>query len=546
MNKNIIKIILAIIYPILLIKTDSYIEPYILISILAIYSLIKNKKYKVSKLDYFTSIFLSLCISLANYNILNIFTFILVFIIGILLFIEIIKLLNTISINTYNDYSKSINNKLFIYTFLIITIVYIFILIFTRFPGTLSPDSINQIKQILTNSYTNHHPYYHTLIIRLCLSLSSDLNVGVLIYSIISILLSSFTFSYVVSTIYKVSNNLKLCIIIACMYLLMPYYIEFSYTMWKDVYFSLNVTLCVVSIYKILKGIDNNIYNYLIYIISSIGVCLFRSNGYFVYVLSFIFLLILFKDKKLIITSLCVILFSFILKYPLLNYLKVESVDIVESLSIPTQQISRVIVDNKQINKDDLDLLNSIVDTTLIPSYYNPNEYDSIKNLIKDTNNQYYLKEHLTDYISLYIRLGIKYPLSYISAFIDQTKGYYNSGYEFFRYGLGVEANDYGINQVVNNELLYKLFNGYSFKLFNLPVIRITMAIGLYFWILILTLNKTIKDKRKEVTYLCIPLLMIVLSLCIATPVYSEFRYVYSLFTTLPFMVVLNYLKSTI
>lgn len=541
--KKIIISILSIYYLFILSKSDSYIEPYILIGILANYGLYKNIDTKVSKLDIITSIFLSLCISLANYNILNIINFILITCISYFLFKEILILVNNISIKKGNDY----NHHIFLYSFLIIFIVDLFILIFARFPGTLSPDSIEEIRQIIKNDYTNHHPYYYTQIIRLCLFIGNSIfnnpNKAIATYSFISITLMSFSISYTINTIYKISNNLKLTIIILLFYLLMPYNIEFSYTMWKDVLFSLSILIYIVSLYNLLK-INNNLSNYLILIISSLGICLLRSNGFFVYILCTILFIILFKDnKKLIISFIAIIIVSYLLKGPLLNIFNVSKVETIESLSIPTQQISRVISDRCDLNDKEVNLLNNVIDISLIPDTYNPGEFDNVKNLIKEVGNQDYLKDHKLDFIKLYIELGFKYPLSYISAFIDQTKGYYNSGYEFFRYGIGVEANDYGIKQVINNELIYKLFNGYSFKLFDLPIFRLFVSIGLHFWISVIVLWHSIKKNNKLSSFINLPNMFIILSLSLATPVYCEFRYAYALFITLPFIIVTSFLE---
>ncbi len=36
-------------------------------------------------------------------------------------------------------------------------------LLFCRFPGGLQYDSINQLTQVVTGHYSNHHPIYHTI-----------------------------------------------------------------------------------------------------------------------------------------------------------------------------------------------------------------------------------------------------------------------------------------------------------------------------------------------------------------------------------------------
>lgn len=560
MNKklNLIKFLFIIYWFIFLCNTDSYFEPYLLTGILGIYALFKNKEYSKSKLDIFFSIFLSLCISLANYKYFNIaslnnildtivyiFNFSLISIISYLIFKEILNLISHIDLNKGNSNKK---HHIFLISFLLIFIVDTFVLFTTRYPGTLSPDSINQISQIIDNSYSNHHPFYHTMIIKLCLSvgqtLFGNINAGVATYSIFSIFISALSFSYVISTISKSTNNIKLTIIVGIWYLIMPFYIEFSYTMWKDVFFGLSLMVYVTSLYRVFKNIGNSLTNYIVLIISSFGICLLRSNGYFVYILSTIIFIIIFKDKKkLIAIFILVILGSYILKYPLLNSLNVSSTDKIESLSIPLQQVSRVIVD-KDIDNTDKNLISKIIDCDLVKEVYEASSADEIKNLIREKGNASYLENNLNDYLKFYISLGLKYPLSYISAWIDQTRGYYNSGYEFFRWGLGVEENTYGISQVVNSNILYKLFNIYSFRLFNLPIIRTLVCIGLYFWLVIISLYKSIINKNKLSYFISIPFIIVVLSLCIASPVFSEFRYVYSLFCAVPILLIFSFLKN--
>lgn len=560
MNKkiNFIKLLFIIYWFIFLCNTDSYFEPYLLVGILGTYALFKNKNNKPSKIDIFFSIFLSLCISLANYKYFNITSlnnalgtiiyivnFILISIISYLLFKEIMILLTNINLNNGN-----INKKynVFLISFLATFIVDIFVLFTVRYPGTLSPDSINQISQIIDNSYSNHHPFYHTMIIKLCLyigqGLFKSINAGVATYSIFSIIISALSFSYAISTLNKATDNLKLTCIVGIWYLIMPFYIEFSYTMWKDVFFGLALLVYIVSIYRIFKEIGKTITNYIVLIVSSLGICLLRSNGYFVFILSTILFIILFKDKKkLICLFILVILGSYILKYPVLNSLNVSSTDKIESLSIPLQQVSRVIIE-QDIDNTQEELINKVININLVKEAYVANSADEIKNLIRQEGNPSYLEKNLGNYLSLYIKLGFKYPLSYICAWVDQTKGYFNSGYEFFRWGIGVEENNYGISQVINSNILYRLFNVYSFRLFNLPILRIFVCIGLYFWLIIISLFKSIKNKNKLTAFICTPFIFVVISLCIASPVFSEFRYVYSLFCVMPILLIFSFLKD--
>ena len=48
------------------------------------------------------------------------------------------------------------------------------------------------------------------------------------------------------------------------------------------------------------------------------------------------------------------------------------------------------------------------------------------------------------DFVHLYVEIGLKHPLKYLEAWVDQTKGYWNAGYEYWVWN-GNWMNDLGI-----------------------------------------------------------------------------------------------------
>ena len=69
-------------------------------------------------------------------------------------------------------------------------------------------------------------------------------------------------------------------------------------------------------------------------------------------------------------------------------------------------------------------LIDDVVDTSLIPEYYNPVISDPIKALVS-YNHADAIIRNPSKYFTLWIQLGISYPGDYLQAFIDQTKGYW-------------------------------------------------------------------------------------------------------------------------
>lgn len=541
-------------------------EPYIFIGIFGVSGIFINNKYrkeiKLNKWDITIIIILTLCILLGNYEyigfyewktiagfIKNSFRTISIFLASFIIFKEIFILLTHIDIVNKDKkidkaWNKKVNRNLFLITFIVIVFVDCFFLFTCSYPGSLSPDSTWQIEQFLTGEYSNHHPFYHTQIIRLFYSLGmllfNDVNAAIATYSVFQIVLMALTFSYVVSTIYKASINLKLAIIVAIWYLVMPFNIQYSYTMWKDVIFGAVMTLYAVSMFRILKNLGNIKNNYIVMILSAIGICLLRSNGYFIFFFSVLIFIFLFKEKKkLILIFLCILASTYILKHPVLDALNVSQPDTIEALSIPAQQVARVIYEGKALTDEQLELLDNVIDVSKISDYYMEYCSDPIKVLVREKDGQDYIKDHKLEFLKLWIKLGIKYPTAYLRAWIEETKGYWNAGYLYWIWLDEVNGNGFGVFRVVNNLKIKDFYDNYCANIAK-PVWCIFISTGLYTWLNIISLWRSKKQGNKEALFVCIPFLMMIISLCIATPVYNEFRYAYSLYCAMPFILLVS------
>lgn len=554
-----IEAILLYYWCIFLVKADSYYSPYFVLAIVAVIhrTVCISKNIKLSKqnkilLNIF-SIVLSLTVVLANYSLFHtivshayrLIAIIEVFLGGFVVFRECIIALSEFNIKNSEVILRN-KNLFFLSLWLIIIFVDLFIFYTAQYPGIFTPDSIGQVRQILTGVYTNHHPFYHTMIIKIFIDIGlnvfNDINVGVALYSIFSIFVLTTCIIYIVKTIYTITKNLNLTLIVYICYLVYPVNIKYSFYMGKDVFFGVAISVFVVTIYKILNNIGNYKVNLLITFLSSLGVCLLRSNGLFVYVFSFIVFFILFFKKYKFINLIMVItiLLSIILKYPVLSSLNVKQPDTIESLSIPAQQIARVIKDEKELTSDQKELLNKVIDIDKIPDYYVSFFSDPIKDLVREKGNQDYLKEHSKEYLNLYIQLGLKYPQKYIEAWVDQTRGYWNSGYAFWRWADGVTNNDLGVYQTLNSKFFDSVLTLYLMEWQGSPIFTFFLSIGFMVWLLIMFVYKSALYKRKDLFFIMVPPLLVIATLLIATPLYAEFRYAYAVSLTLPFIIAMS------
>ncbi len=530
-------------------KTDSFFEVYALIGILNVIFVYK-RKCNYNKYYLIISIVLSICVAFSNYSILDVLSlpvnglvallnifktiiFVTLIISGTYVFYGLVSgldaYLSKIKLFTYNDLNKK--NKVFIKLCLIMFIFYSLVLILCVYPGILTPDSLWQVKMGLTNEYNTVHPILHTWILKLIIGLFNDLSTGVFVCSLIQILFMSLSVSYMFTTLYEIGLKKKYLIISYMIFLILPFNIIYSFTIWKDVVFAGFVLLFITSLFREIYKIGNNI---ILLFIGGIGFCLFRTNGLYAFIL-FTLLFLIFKVKDYKSIGICLIICAVLsLSFNLIINNTYESPSISESLSIPLQQIARVVVEDN-LSEDEIKIISKYLDAETAKESYLSYISDPIKNIMKTDN--FNMKEFISDWFKLFI----KHPISYIKSYIDQTKGYYNSGYDYGWFSEKISNNDLGLATISFMKPLYLLFMGYLWLFCGdialLPLIRST---GLYTWILLILFTLAKKNK-KNVGIVYLPLLCIIATLLIASPVFCEFRYMYCVIICMP-LVIFGYL----
>ena len=232
--------------------------------------------------------------------------------------------------------------RLFWYVFgsiVLIDLVYLFL---DEYPGHVTPDSLDQIIQGYHGTYINNHPYWHTYWIKLVLTVGYGLfgsaNGAVALFSLLQILLVASCFAYALVTLYQAGIP-KWCIGLAYgIYAFLPYNIAMSITMWKDVPFAFSCLVFALSLYRIMKGMNNRAWTgYVLLALGAMGMCLFRTNGMPSLMLSmFVFVPCFFKKNKPVLAVLAAVLVvCIILTGPVLDGLGVVKTDFTEALSVP-------------------------------------------------------------------------------------------------------------------------------------------------------------------------------------------------------------------
>jgi hypothetical protein len=352
-------------------------------------------------------------------------------------------------------------------------------------------------------------------------------------------------------------------------FVLYPYNLVYSFTMWKDVLFAASVLVLTVTIYRMYVYSILSVRDILLFILSSLGTCLIRHNGFYAYVLTMaviiVYEILRYRKsgtkgaeghkgddgshggvKELIVTAVSVALVltvTLTVKGPVMKAYDVEPGNMAHNLPIPLQQVARVVHDGCELTEEEAAAIERLNTIEFLRTEYTPGGADPTMQWLVFGDTEY-LSAHKGEYLALWVKLGLKYPGKYIIAYVDETKGYYTTmapeQTEFY----GILANDVDLEpqpvlgasvRIKLNEIVYKLHN-------ILPVYGILYSMGACFMLLILGVAIiSFGDKRRLLTYL--PVVALTLTILVATPLVADLRYAYPLMLSMPALTVMTLRK---
>lgn len=451
--------------------------------------------------------------------------------------------------------SKKVNlienhNKMKLKTFLIIIAV-IFLgdfLYFIRFyPAIMTPDSYYVIHYannfILSDFHTFGHTWFFGIFFHLGKLLFNNLNAAVAFSIIIQMLCMSTIFATAIKYFYNKGLNKNICILLTIFFTLSPLHAYYSITLWRDIMFGGSFVITLICLYEFVSSKDKIKPSYIIlFIIGVLIMLFFRNNGIYVYLFCIPFIIIIMKNKRIMMSILTISIacFYFIIKGPIFDYFNVEKPTTVEAFSIPLQQIARVIASDKEIDvKDEVYLRGLFKDYDKVATEYKPYISDPIKRQTKDD----ILSNDKEKFIKTYLNLFTKYPNIYFESYFSQTLGYWYPDVIYRSTG-GETSSIFESENVYCDPLTPEWYNQLISSVVSrkIPLSNFIWSLGLQFIILLISFTITMYLGNKKYLLCYVPLFGLWLSMMIATPVFCELRYVYGLFTCAPFLIFLPFI----
>lgn len=342
---------------------------------------------------------------------------------------------------------------------------------------------------------TTYQPVLHTVFTAACYKLgfllTGGYTAGVTIYGLVQEILTIIVFLIVINKMldWKVPD-----LVIALPFLLLilnPMVQVFIFMTTKDTLYSVFTLLWIV---YLVDGYRKDTVNLIPTVIAAILMVQLRKQGLYILILTFPFVLFLqwrrkTKRRNVILSFAVPIVISFMIYGPLFSLLGIGGDRAAEKLSVPIQQIARVLVYEKDtVAKEDLEQIYRYMPKESLEGYI-----PEISDLVKVKFNNDYYASHKAGFWKVWWKLLRIHKESYIDSFLYLTVGYFypdsgaTNGWGYTDNYKAFLDNDYEPRPILKGYYNY-LMSAAKTMLDDTPFLSNLMCIGLPFWFLVAVL----------------------------------------------------------
>lgn len=513
-------------------------------------SLNQNLVQKLKPLDYLIALYFSCALVMMRYpnyifSIIESRELILkscVSVVGYMLFIivgmnMIYEHLYRYAISGEQSISAMTPKKVFRDVFIVVFVLGIPYLI-AFYPGSVFTDMFYQISEYYSGNITNHHPILTTFLYGTMVKAGSFVNdnFGIFCACFFQYVVFALSVGYLLTLLYRLTGNLKSVLLGTAFYVLVPVFYHFSYMLVKVSLYAFVFTVLCCFIIKFFYQGDWSKRNLLIFLLLNVLIVLIRKEGIYVSLITLVCTLVFAsKQKKTRMLISCMLVAIVLLNAGyhnvLLPSLQIAEGSKRESLSIPLLQTALYIRDaGDEITEDERKVLQDCFGDNLeeIGALYDPTISDNVKGRFNPTESE----ELYTDYLRIWLKMGIKHPGIYAKAFLGHISSYifpegYRTWYIFADINsLGDEYKSpyLNVSNSSSTEFLRNAYRDYTSLFLKIPLLSLLSAPGFYTWIYLLLFGITAHLPNKKYLLAFAPLICVI-GVCCMSPVNGYTRY---------------------
>lgn len=327
------------------------------------------------------------------------------------------------------------------------------------FPGAMTPDSLQQWEQSKTQEFTNWHPVMFTWTIMGLTQIWDSPGIIVLFQMLLFALVVGYM-GYVMER-FRIHKAIIWSVLI--LFAIMPVNAVYAIIIWKDVIYSISLLFFTLLLVVIVKTGGEELRKWafiVLFLIGSFVLVFFRHNGFPVFVISMIAVLIMYRHmwKRLLPLFLAVVILHEVVTGPVFTALNVIGSDPQEALSIPTQQIANIVVSGGDMMDDQRKYVDDLMALELWEEKYNPYAVDPIKFSWGDYD-RWVIYDDWPLYFKTWGSLVIQNPSLALEAFLNETSIVWQmtmpEGYKMNRFVTNIYlGNEFGlVNTIIAPDL---------------------------------------------------------------------------------------------
>lgn len=427
----------------------------------------------------------------------------------------------------------------------------------TYYPGGIGKDDFESVQMCEGMiPLTNHHPVAFTGIIKFFLTIIPtrrqpevwsdiviiDRTAPFAVMTFVQMVICAIVYALIIKWLRHrgMSKTIGMCIAFA--FALHPIVAMYSIYITKDVPFSWIIILLVLFLYDLIKKEKPTWKDYTTLGVLSFLAIILRNNGTLVIVVLAVVMAVCIRKnaKWLILTFAIVLALNGLYKGPVWNALGVEKQSFVESASIPLSQIAYTIQQDGVIDDEDRAYLESIMPFDKVKADYLPGYTDSYK-FAEDFNTQI-VDDNPAKLMKVWWHMLPDNFGKYVEVYLMQTSGYWCYGVSNTVATAGTQDNNLAIRGLdhINNVFgvsIEPLLAELVLVARKLPLLCMLSQMAIEFLAVIMVLCNYIRRKEKIKIIAIVPLIVLWISVMIASPAHCLFRYMCPVFFLWPILI---------